>query len=248
MLSSLLSRTYPTSSMLPVLIQQRFKKKRKKGAKFVRTPEQEIARGKAPVTLQSRLGNPETPFKVATEIKRFLARVTARDKTQIRRKKDHRRYNVHRYLSTPVLADPGPSIPPPMPYVTPLTKLQDSALLEEDQISGNHRFEFPHVFKYQSYFGPPSVQDHNITGHTTTLVTVSFKLSDLKLTYDQSDFLKEVIGHRRYDKITDVVTIEGDIFNSVNENAAYLGDLLESLIKESKEYPGTENNHQQIVT
>ena len=214
-------------------LQVRGKSKRKKSAKFVRTPEQEVARGKVQQTLSQRLGNPESPYRVATNIRQVMARLTATDKTQTRRRKDHRRANVQRYLdlanqthqSAPYLSEEGASAGG---FRTNLTRLQDEATLP-GQLADMARFPFPHTFFSTAFWGPPSVQE---TAMQTAGVAMAFRVADLRLALESRRKLLAVVGERRYDEDTDVVTIDADIFPDRNQNAAYLGDLVETLVRE----------------
>ena len=214
--------------------QVRFKRsKRKKAARFVRTPEQEVTRGKPYQTLFQRLGQPETPYRVSTNIRNFLAKLTTKDRTQIRRRKDHRRYNLQRYLSLSKFTHDHIPFKQPHPYVTSLTKLQHSSQLplSQDEI----RFPFPHLLHYKCYFGPATVEEDPTRNDTESLskVSVSFRVEDLKtkLNRPEREILVDVVGPRRYDQTTDVVTLDADLFPDRNQNAAYLGDLLDNLVQ-----------------
>ena len=70
--------------------------------------------------------------------------------------------------------------------------------------------------------------------HESSMIgcAVSFRVKDLFLKERNSDKLIKVVGKRRYDEATDVVTIEADEFRDRNHNAAYLGDVLEVLVRE----------------
>jgi small subunit ribosomal protein S35 len=219
--------------------QVRWKSKRKKSAKFVRTPEQEAARGKAHVTLSQRLGNPESPYRVATNIRQVMARLTTSDKTQTRRRKDHRRYNVQRYLDMAKQThhtapySPTPSNSENYDFMTNLTRLQHDAKLPGNDVNDYSRFPFPHTFFTKAFWGPPTVQDEpNANEGSMVGVAVAFRVADLHLPCESRDKLIAVVGDRRYDLETDVITIEADIFPDRNHNAAYLGDLLDTLLGE----------------
>ena len=224
----------PSVFRSPCMMQVRFKKtKRKKGSSEPRTAEQEVARGKPVLTLQKRVGNPETPYKVATTIRHFMQKLTTSDKTQIRRRKDHQRFNLQRILSaTGMTHDDAPFKAKQEGYVTPLTKLQDEASLP---LPGVIRFPFAHTLHYKAFWGPPTVEEEpNQNEGSMVGCSVSFRVGDLQLKERQAVKLKAVVGARRYDAESDVVTIEADQFKERNQNAAYLGDLLDRLVCEVK--------------
>ena len=182
-------------------------------------------------SLGSVVGNPESPYEIARQVKQHLERLAAMDPTHIRRKKDYGRYNFHRVLratgmtheSAPYRTKGGDS------FVTSLTDLQDKAKLPVSAL--HERFPFPHTLDYRSYWGPPSVEtEPNRYEGSMTGVSVSFRVSDLLLKEQEAQRLIDIVGSQRYDSETGVVTITADSFPDRNHNAAFLGDVLQRLV------------------
>ncbi|EPR61704.1 ribosomal subunit [Toxoplasma gondii RUB] len=113
-------------------------------------------------------------------------------------------------------------------FVTPLTKLQHQAALPRSPLHA--RFDFPHTVHYDVFWGPPQVEEEpNKSG-----CWVSFRVADLKLSDSQEQRLLDILGPERYDEQTGVVCLEADVFPQLNHNAAYLGDILQQLMREVK--------------
>ncbi|KEP64889.1 UNVERIFIED_CONTAM: hypothetical protein HHA_203620 [Hammondia hammondi] len=113
-------------------------------------------------------------------------------------------------------------------FVTPLTKLQHQAALPRSPLHA--RFDFPHTVHYDVFWGPPQVEEEpNKTG-----CWVSFRVADLKLSDSQAQRLLDILGPERYDEQTGVACLEADVFPQLNHNAAYLGDILQQLMREVK--------------
>lgn len=204
--------------------QVRFKRsKKRKMVHRVMTEVRREATGFAPgPSLGSIIGNPESPYTVARNIKHHLARLSANDTTHIRRKKDFGRMQFHQLFSE--------KFTNPSDTVTGLSSLQQAASLPESSL--DVRFPFPHQFSYKAQWGPPTVVNNE-----SSEVSVSFRVADLLLRTHETQRLIDIVGDNRYDKETGVVCIVGNIFPEKNHNAAFLGDVLEQLIKLSVDEP-----------
>nr|CEL66321.1 TPA: 3'-5' exoribonuclease CSL4, related [Neospora caninum Liverpool] len=111
-------------------------------------------------------------------------------------------------------------------FVTPLTKLQHQAALPRSPLHA--RFDFPHTFHYDVFWGPPQVEEEP----NKTACWVSFHVADLKLSDSQEQRLLDILGPERYDEQTGIACLEADVFPQLNHNAAYLGDILQQLMRE----------------
>lgn len=263
-------QVFSPSLLQPSPQQLRFKKsKRKKGAKFVRSPEQETARGKSFVTIFQRQGNPETAYQISTNIRTDLAQLTADNKTQNRRKLDHRRYNLQRYMELggfgvhgkhrrdkPEKDKPEKDKPDEITresagsrspqFKTSLTALQDAARLPRS--FGGARFDFPHLFSCRAFYGPPTVESEpNRNAGNMNRCLVTFKIGDLGLSKAQQDFCREVVGDRRIvgdesgKSVDSTITLDTDNFDKINQNAALLGDTLDGLVAGCRRWRGGKN-------
>ncbi|CBZ52351.1 3'-5' exoribonuclease CSL4, related [Neospora caninum Liverpool] len=103
-------------------------------------------------------------------------------------------------------------------FVTPLTKLQHQAALPRSPLHA--RFDFPHTFHYDVFWGPPQVEEEP----NKTACWVSFHVADLKLSDSQEQRLLDILGPERYDEQTGIACLEADVFPQLNHNAAYLGE------------------------
>ena len=202
----------------------------------MRNAEQEAARGKSAISISQRRGSPETPYRMATNIRGVVSQLTATDRTQNRRKKDHRKFQVHKALELggfTIQAKPLPTqSTEPFAFTTPLTDLQNSSILPNSPFS--ERFNFPHLLTYKAYFGPPTVQrEPNKNEGSMVRVGASFRLDDLEISQQQAAFLKDVVGERRVvsEISSPVVCIDADLFEERNQNAAYLGDIVDVLLQ-----------------
>jgi small subunit ribosomal protein S35 len=187
-------------------------------------------------SLGSLIGNPETPYQIAKNVKHHLARLSAMDTTHIRRKKDYGRYNFHRILRMAGMTF-DQSRSGARDQVTSLTELQDKAELPSSHFQD--RFAFPHVINYKAYWGPPTVEtEPNRYEGSMVGVSVSFRVKDLLLQPHEAERMIEIVGPTRYDGETDVVTIDADIFPNRNHNAAFLGDVVQHLLRVCVNTPG----------
>ena len=237
MLSGLLSRAgsvalWGTPSNLPfVQTQVRYKRsKKRKMAHRVMNEVQKETLGLPPgPSLGSVIGNPQSPYEVSKNIKQHLERLAAMDTTHIRRKKDYGRYNFHRVLRAAGLSHDSSS-KGDSSFVTSLTELQDKAQLPVAY--DDERFHFPHVLSYKAYWGPPTVEtEPNRTEGSMVDVTIAFRMKDLLLEEEEAQRLIDIVGPSRYDTETGVVSITADSFPDRNHNAAFLGDVVQHLIR-----------------
>lgn len=217
----------------PVLISARWKKKkRRKKEKLEPTAEQIATKGNAPVRLEDRILHPESPYLIAKNIGKHIARLTTNEKTIIRRKKDFGRYTRHRVhrllgLTHDDAPDRGAE------YTTPLTELQHTASLPRSTTDA--RFPFAHSLQYRAYWGAASVyQNPNKYEGSMVDVHMQVKLSSLPLTHRERERCVEIVGEDRYDENTGVVSLECETFPERNQNAAALGDMFEQLLSQLK--------------
>ena len=213
--------------LAPLLQQVRFKRSKKRKMQHrVMTPVRREATGfPSGPSLGSIVGNPESPYTIARNIKQHLARLTAMDPTHIRRKKDFGRLNFHRVLKLAGLTHVDSKIGDE--FTTGFTQLQNEA-----NLGLQHRFPFPHSLTYKAYWGPPTVEtEPNKYEGSMVGVSVSFRIKDLLLKETEAQRLIDIVGPNRFDSSTGVVTVHVDNFPERNHNAALLGDVLQQLIK-----------------
>jgi small subunit ribosomal protein S35 len=213
-------------------MQVRFKrsKKRKMAHRVINEVQRETMGLPPGPSLGSVVGNPQSPYEITKNIKQHLERLSAMDTTHIRRKKDYGRYNFHRVLRAAGLSHESQSRINPDEFVTSLTQLQDSAELPPTH--DHNRFNFPHVLQYKAYWGPPTVEkDPNRYAGSMVGVNVSFCVDDLMLKEEETQTVIDIVGSSRFDPETRVVSLTADIFPDRNHNAAFLGDVVQQLIK-----------------
>lgn len=225
-------------SLLPFMSAQlRFKrsKKRKMVPRIMNEVKRETLGFPSGPSLGSIIGNPQSPYEVAKNVKHHLARLSASDTTHIRRKKDFGRYNYHRILRAAGLSHDNNKIYDDHDgFITPLTQLQRKAELPPSNF--HDRFPFPHILTYKAYWGPPTVDSNpNRTSQSVDGVSVSFRVEDLPFKRHEIEKLLDIVGPQRFDEATGVVTVTADVFPNRNHNAACLGDVLQQLIKLSSE-------------
>ena len=186
-------------------------------------------------SLGSVIGNPQSPYEIAKNVRQHLARLSAMDPTHIRRKKDYGRYNYHRLLRAAGLThETADTENIKDSFVTPLTQLQRQADLPPTNM--HDRFPFPHILTYKAYWGPPTVESNpNRTSGSVDSVSVSFRVQDLLLKEHEIQRLLDIVGPDRFDEPTGVVVVSADVFPNRNHNASFLGDVLQQLIRLSKE-------------
>jgi small subunit ribosomal protein S35 len=213
-------------------MQVRFKrsKKRKMAHRVINEVQRETMGLPPGPSLGSVVGNPQSPYEITKNIKQHLERLSAMDTTHIRRKKDYGRYNFHRVLRAAGLSHESQSKINPDEFVTSLTQLQDRAELPSTH--DHNRFNFPHVLQYKAYWGPPTVEKGpNRYAGSMVGVNVSFCVDDLMLKEEETQTVIEIVGSSRFDPETRVVSLTADIFPDRNHNAAFLGDVVQQLIK-----------------
>jgi hypothetical protein len=240
MLNAFSTKCVWNPQVLPfAMTQMRFKRsKKRKMAHRVLNDVQKATLGFAPgPSLGSIIGNPQSPYEISKNIKQHLERLTANDTTHIRRKKDYGRYNFHRVMRAAGLSHDSPENKvEKREFVTPLTQLQDAAELPKSFT--DNRFNFPHVFTYKAYWGPPTVEkEPNRYDGSMVEVTVGFKVRDVLPIEEEAERMIDILGPTRYDASSGVAAITADIFPDRNHNAAFLGDVVEHLIKLSKNEP-----------
>lgn len=224
-----------TAFLAPLTLQIRFKRgKRKRRPKIGdRTPEHVSNRGPPPIRLEDRIDSgPETPATIAKQIRRFIGRLKADEKTTFtyRRRRDFNIRTNHRLLRAAGLTHDFPTEEPP--ELTPLEELKRSALLPRSTM--HDRFDFAHTLDYKVYWGPPSAQEEpNKWEGSMVGAQATFRVGDCGLTTPQKEKMISIVQNR-YHAPTDVVCLEADSFPDRNHNCALLGDMLQALLEESK--------------
>ncbi|PFH34531.1 hypothetical protein BESB_065640 [Besnoitia besnoiti] len=241
-------------------MQVRWKKKRGKKEKVVLTAEQIATKTKAPlIRLEDRI-TPEPPASLARNIRSQISRAVAGWKTK-RMFTYRNKYRFRRLVGMTHDVDSDDEFAHESAakgekrsqgqsdgadgdrtsggrqkgsrfvgrtFVTPLTKLQHQAVLPRSPLHA--RFDFPHTLHYDVFWGPPQVEEEP----NKTACCVSFRVADLKLSARQEQRLLDILGPERYDEQTGIACLEADAFPQLNHNAAYLGDLLQQLMREVK--------------
>lgn len=105
-------------------------------------------------------------------------------------------------------------------------------------------YDLPLLAQYRQKYNNPSVKTHPVTYRYTSYVgeehpnsvkvVLSFKTKDLPLNDKQLHKLR-LLARTRYDFETDIVKMSSDKFPEAAQNARYLHDILQNLIKESKD-------------
>ena len=214
-----------------ILTQVRFKrsKKRKMHHRVMNDVKRETLGLPPGPSLGAIIGNPESPYTIAKNIKQHMARLTANDTTSVRRKKDFGRFNFHRILKMAGIGYPKAG------HGTGLTQLQDQAELPVGSLF-HDRFPFPHTVQYRAYWGPPTFEtEPNRYEGSMVGVSVCFRVTDLLLKQEEVERLIAIVGPSRFDEETGVVTLDADIFPDRNHNAAFLGDMLQHLLRAAVE-------------
>ncbi|KAF4750652.1 hypothetical protein FOZ62_021704 [Perkinsus olseni] len=216
------------------------KPKQRKQKKIIPTAEHLATKGLPPLRLEDRIGNPQSPYEIAKNIRQHVSRLTKQDRNQIRRKKDFRRYTLHRMYEFAGLTHTTPTSREfeeekagidQSQFVTGLTALQHGSHLPRSPTE-DHRFRFPHTIHYKAWWGPPTVERNpNRYEGSMEGVTACFKATDVA-DRNHADTMAEVVGPKRYDKESGVIAVRADTFDNRNQNAAYLGDLVELLVRE----------------
>lgn len=105
-------------------------------------------------------------------------------------------------------------------------------------------YDLPLLAQYRQKYNNPSAKTHPITYRYTSYVgeehpnnvkvVLSFRTKDLPLNDKQLHKLR-LLARTRYDFETDIVKMSSDKFPEAAQNARYLHDILQDLIKESKD-------------
>ncbi|SCV04153.1 LANO_0G08482g1_1 [Lachancea nothofagi CBS 11611] len=105
-------------------------------------------------------------------------------------------------------------------------------------------YELPTLAQYRQEYKRPSPKTNPVTYRYTTYigeehpnarkVVVSLKTNDIGLT-DKEVHKFRLLAQTRYDHLTDVFKMSSDRYPEPAQNARYLSDVLQSLIKESKD-------------
>ncbi|SIO73603.1 mitochondrial ribosomal protein S35 precursor, putative [Babesia microti strain RI] len=213
------------SQLNMMILQVRWKKKRRKREKFPVTPDILEARSRTPATrLVDRIGAPEPSYVMAKTIRNEISRVSR----GIRTTRHFAFRNKFRKLGLEHFLTDGSNLP--STFVTPLTKLQHQSNLP--RTFDTNRFTFPHALHYKIIWRGEAVVKHT----PLYAVAVTFNLYDLPLNSRQIDHVKEILGPQRFDESSGIAMLYADIFPELNHNAAYLGDITECLIKEAKKF------------
>mmetsp|Transcript_65827 Transcript_65827/g.174548 ORF Transcript_65827/g.174548 Transcript_65827/m.174548 type:complete len:267 (-) Transcript_65827:350-1150(-) len=224
----------PGGLMAPLQVRWKRAKKRKKREKQEdRPPElKAVSAG----TKQSRIENavfaPDTPYMMSQQIKKHMRGLVSDGRHNVRRKKDLTRYTSYKVHRIAGLTHDNPKEEVPrMGFVTPLTEMQHNANLPRS--AQHRRFGFPHTLNYKVYWGPPSVQDEpNLYEGSMVGCNLALRLDDLPLTARQRQRLTDIVGPAHFDEDTGVVALHADTFPERNHNAAFLGDVVEQLLRE----------------
>nr|PVC52730.1 hypothetical protein MACL_00000562 [Theileria orientalis] len=189
------------------------KKKKRKVEKVVKTEEQKQISSSNVLRRHDLIGNPETSDSMSKTIKKQFNLVSAGFVTR-KHIARFRKYKALREISR----THDKSFFNSYAFVTPLTKLQHESNLPK---TINHsRHDFPHSLHYKvDWYGSSSPAPHP----SDTSFYISFNLRELNLSPVQIDGLKGIIGPNRYDSDSGFCVIESNIFNSLNQNASYLG-------------------------
>lgn len=105
-------------------------------------------------------------------------------------------------------------------------------------------YELPLLVQHRQEYKRPSISSHFITYRYTTYigeehpasrkVVLSFKTSNLDLNSRELHKLR-LLAKTRYDPNTDIFKMSSELFEESAQNARYLSDVLERLIKEAKD-------------
>ncbi|KAF8819680.1 hypothetical protein IE077_004128 [Cardiosporidium cionae] len=224
------------------VMQRRWKKQRRK-REFIPPTAEKLATkvrknicvirlytySRPPIRLEDYIGTPEPPYSIARSIRTEINQILRGRKT----KRQFAYRNRHRIRQMVGKAHTGNETFTEQEmidgsFVTPLTSLQHHAELPRSQL--HTRFHFPHTLHYECWWGPPQTEKEP----NKSLCSASFKLDELPLSAQQKNFLIEIVGKERYDEETQIVCLESDHFTERNHNAAYLGDILEVLMRETR--------------
>ncbi|GBE58731.1 mitochondrial ribosomal S35, putative [Babesia ovata] len=202
------------------------KKKRRKVEKVTKSKEQIECATSDVIRLHDRVGVPETAHSMAQTIRKNVRGV----QQGIVTRKHIARMLQYRMAQATGLTHDSPPRNAPDAFVTPLTRLQHEAQLPT--MFDQPRHDFPHVLRYTvDWLAEASPGEHE----KLTKVTLSFNMHDLGLSEMQLRKMKEILGPDNYDEASGVAILQGDIFETLNHNAHYLGDITERLMRAVRE-------------
>ncbi|GAW83331.1 hypothetical protein, conserved [Plasmodium gonderi] len=219
-----------THQMYFMFNQLRGKKNRKKRERVNLNDEQKRTKLKIPpVRLEDRTTVCEPPSVISKNIKKEIMKVCVGKEKTKRHFKFRNKYRIRKLLS---LTHDKENIKDkrknPSTFITPLTKLQHESTLPRTL---NHdRFSFPHSFQYSVIWHGSSTVDQE----EDNICFFSSYISDLSLTAREKKKIREILGEERVDLKNEMVFLESNFFNTYNHNAAYLGDVVQFLMKRVK--------------
>uniref|UniRef100_A0A0G4I690 Small ribosomal subunit protein mS35 mitochondrial conserved domain-containing protein n=1 Tax=Chromera velia CCMP2878 TaxID=1169474 RepID=A0A0G4I690_9ALVE len=183
--------------------------------------------------LKDHLGTPEPSYHMAKTIRSQIGRAVAGWKMK-KQFAYRNKYRLQKAVGLDHSADPeemGRGAKVGSAAYTPLTKMQHLASLPR-HTEDDSRFasEVPrHTLHYTVKWGPPRTEK-DPTGYQCV---VTFRLSECNLTSEQQQRVLDIVGRERYDRETGIVALESDLFADRNQNAAFLGDALEVLMRKA---------------
>ncbi|KAH3670404.1 hypothetical protein OGAPHI_000919 [Ogataea philodendri] len=128
------------------------------------------------------------------------------------------------------------------------TEVQERVENFRDHLEFNRMaaYELPLLTKYRKEYVPPKKGEKPVLYRYTKFfgeshpgerkVSVSVRLSELKLTPEQSHKFKLLAGVR-YDHATDVFKMSSDKYPEPAQNASFLSDVMDDLVAEAKSHP-----------
>ncbi|CRH02372.1 mitochondrial ribosomal protein S35 precursor, putative [Plasmodium relictum] len=208
--------------------QVRWKKNRKKRERINLNEEQKNTKLKIPVIrLEDRTTVCETPTVISKNIKNEIMKVCVGKERTRRHFKFRNKYRIKKLLN---LTHDKENVKQnnPSTFITPLTKLQHESTLPRTL---NHdRFNFPHTFQYSVIWHGSSIVDNE----ENNICFFSSNINDLSLSPKEKKKLIEILGEERVDLKNNLIYLESNFFNTYNHNAAYLGDIVQFLMKRIK--------------
>ncbi|GFE53421.1 mitochondrial ribosomal protein S35, putative [Babesia ovis] len=214
------------SSQWYQLTQRMAKKKRRKVEKIPKTAEQIDCATSDVIRLHDRVGVPETTHSIAQTIRKNVRSV---QQGIVTRKHIARMLQYRTSKALGLTHDYALSTSPDT-FVTPLTRLQHES--ELPTTFGDVRHNFPHVLRYTVNWLAEASPAEN-TGPSK--VTLSFDMNKLGLNERQLLKLKEILGPDNYDEQSGIAILQADIFDNLNQNAHYLGDITQRLMNAVKD-------------
>ncbi|ANQ10000.1 Uncharacterized protein PCOAH_00038470 [Plasmodium coatneyi] len=207
--------------------QMRGKKNRKKRERANLNDEQKKTKLKVPpVRLEDRTTVCEPPNVISKNIKKEIMKVCVGKERTRRHFKFRNKYQLSKLLG---LTHDQENIKEkkknPSTFVTPLTKLQHEASLPRTM--HHDRFSFPHSFQYSVIWHGSSIVDHE----ENNICFFSSYIRDLSLSARERKKVTDILGEERVDPKNEMIFLESNFFNTYNHNAAYLGDVVQFLMR-----------------